>query len=668
MWYRPVFRETRVLVLAFATTVSALAADASGNEPKSQGAGLTIDEVAQAAAAIPVAAFFDHSAVSNVRVSPNGRKVAFLFPYEGKRALALYDRDTQEGRMILRGTNESFDACEWKGDEHLIVYADYHGSEEDDVLLTDLAGKKVVNLLERWRGKFDYHIPNFRGNFSILDSRPFDPERIAVRYGDGVYLLNVFNGSLKLCMHIADGLEENGMYHWLVDAEGKVQLYYRWNEGRVTLFRRDEATDGFKELTSWSFDGYDEANVIGPVQLSGDGKTAYVIVRTHHDRGALYAVDLSTGKWSEPLFVPPEGEISAVILSRDRNHLKGVSYEGARTHFHWFDAERGKLQSSIESAFPGVEVRAIDASADEQVWALRVFSDRAPGSYFLLDRKAGKIDLFKRELLKLDPQLMRPMEPFVFKARDGLELQGYLTRPWRAAKGPVPLVVHPHGGPFGIRDSWGFNPEVQFLASRGYAVVQVNYRGSGGYGAEFVRKGRYQWGRAMQDDLTDAVNWLVKAGVADPKRVAIFGASYGGYAALAGVTITPELYCCAVNYLGPADMAITFHRRGDDAFSPGDFYDYRDKWVGPNAEYRNATSPLRLIDRIRVPTLHAYGKNDPIIDEVHWKELKQKLTAAKKDFRFFIEKDQGHGFDAGEASIEFYTTLEAFFAQHLAPR
>jgi len=617
---------------------------------------LTIEKLVAESAAIPVAAFFDHSKVSSVRLSPDGQKIAFLFPYEGRRALAVFDRKGGEAHMILRATNESFDFCTWKGNEHIVAYADYHGKGRYEDLLTDLTGKKIVNLNERW------HVEG------ILDARGFDPERVVVEYEDGLYLLNVFTGSRHIVRKLPEG-QDFDEYAWQIDDEGRVRILFRWQNGRVSLHCGDgSSSNRFRELESWPFDGYTEVGPIGKAWLAGDGLTAYIEARKEHDRGALYAVSTVTGQWSAPLFVPPEGEIDSLIFSPDRNRLEGVRYEAERQHYYWFDQARATVQASLEAAFPGKEVMIVSQSADEQVLSVRVTSDRDPGSYFIVDRKTARIDLFKRELLQLDARLMRPMEPFTFKARDGLELHAYLTRPWSAANGPVPLVVHPHGGPFGIRDSWGFDRDVQFLASRGYAVVQVNYRGSGGYGADFIRKGRFQWGRAMQDDLTDAVHWLVHAGIADPKRVAIFGASYGGYAALAGVTFTPDLYCCGVNYVGPADLEITFHRRGSDAYLyGGDGYDFRDKWVGPTAAYRAQTSPIRYLDRIRVPTLHAYGENDPVIESAHWERLKRKLTETKKDFEFFIEKDQGHGFDTGEGSIKFYEKLDQFLARNLAP-
>jgi dipeptidyl aminopeptidase/acylaminoacyl peptidase len=259
------------------------------------------------------------------------------------------------------------------------------------------------------------------------------------------------------------------------------------------------------------------------------------------------------------------------------------------------------------------------------------------------------------------------MRPITYTARDGLELHGYLTLPAGAEGKPVPLIMHPHGGPFGVRDNWGYDPEVQFLASRGYAVLQVNYRGSGGYGREFVNKGRYQWGRAMQDDLTDGVKWAIAQGIADPKHIAIYGASYGGYATLAGITMTPELYCCAINYVGAADLTITFKNRGDDAFMTDRDFSYQKEWVGKTKEYLDETSPVNFVERIRVPSLHAYGRNDPRVKIDHWKRLEAQLKKYNKPYVAIVEENQGHGFRNEHASENFYGAMEKFLAENLTP-
>jgi dipeptidyl aminopeptidase/acylaminoacyl peptidase len=247
-------------------------------------------------------------------------------------------------------------------------------------------------------------------------------------------------------------------------------------------------------------------------------------------------------------------------------------------------------------------------------------------------------------------------------------IHGYLTVPPGATGRNLPLIIYPHGGPFGIRDSWIFDPDAQFLATRGYAVLQPNYRGSGGYGRAFINRGRQQWGRAMQDDLTDGVRWAIDRGIADPGRVAIFGASYGGYAALIGVMLTPELYACAVNYVGAADLELTFHQRGEDAWRAPDEFSYQREWVGPTKAYRDATSPLHFVDRIKVPTLHAYGAQDPRVKIDHWARLEPLLKKHGKEYQAIVEGRQGHGFRGEDESLTFHAALEAFLAQHLLNR
>lgn len=632
----------------------------------------------------PVNVFFDLPKVSRPRVSPDGTKIAFLLSHESRMALGVLDRKDNTARMILQGKDESLLGFFWKGNERLVFYADYQGNESAFVGSTDLSGKKIVRLVEtqgRWR-----YLGGSSGG--ILDELESDPDRIimngilrssAPRPGESSIVdlpwnLDAIVAKVNVRSRAITNIYTFGserIHSLLVDNAGTLRLRARMELGddRVDLIWEHRETDGkaWREIARHPWHGY--AENWEPISFAADNQTLYLLSREENDRGALHVFDTRTLRLGPALFTPPAGEIQRIILSRDRTKLLGVQFEAEKVQHHWFDGERAKLQQMLENSLPGMDVRVVSSSIDGQVHVVWAGSDREPGVYFVLDRKAGSMNTLER-VRNIDPAMMRPMQSVRFTARDGLELHGYLTLPKSAVGGRrVPLIIHPHGGPFGVRDSWGFNPEVQFLASRGYAVLQVNFRGSGGYGRAFLDKGRQQWGRAMQDDLSDAVQWAVSKGIADPKRVAIYGASYGGYAALAGVTLTPELYACAVNYVGVSDLELAFKWMGDDAFMTAkeQKFSYQQVWVGPDKAYRDPASPINFVERIRVPTLHAYGSNDPRVEIDHWSRLERLLKLHGKPYVGIKRRDQGHGFRDEQASLSFYSAMETFLAEHLAP-
>jgi dienelactone hydrolase len=651
---------------------------------------------AEAPPPIPLKDFFGLPNVRAPKLSPDGKKIAFLFPHEQRLALGLFDRETKESRMILRGEDESLWLFFWKGNDRIVFEADVAGNESFFIGATDLTGRNIRRLAESQRLE-----DNLTGTFGLLVSPlPADPDRImlaglaADNADDALYLggefsvarVNIRNKARSPLYDFkpSDRLAPLGNGLALVaDHAGALRIKGRLDGRQLVWEHRLDDGHEFREIARHPFHGYREQ--WQPLFFAKDNVTLYLISREEHDRGALYTLNTRTLQRSPALFVPPEGEIddplarepsAAVMLNDEGDKLLGVAYTSDRLHYRWFDAEREALQQKLEATFRGCEVRITSTADDGKVMLVHVTHDREPGAYFLLDQKAGSLTLFKR-VRDLDPARLRPMEQVTYRARDGLEIHALLTRP-AGAEPPspgsgaprgrrVPLIIHPHGGPFGIRDYWGFNNEVQFLASRGYAVLQPNYRGSGGYGRAFLDRGKQQWGRAMQDDLTDAVQWAVAQGLADPARVAIYGASYGGYAALAGVTLTPELYCCGVNYVGAADLDITFKNRGDDAWTRAGEFSYQTEWVGPTAEYRAATSPVNFVERIRVPTLHAYGEKDPRVKIDHWTRLEPQLRKFGKPYEVIEEKKQGHGFRDERASLKFYERLEKFFADYLAP-
>ena len=616
--------------------------------------------------------FFSLPQVRQPRVSPDGTKIAFLFPHEKKMALGVFDRATRESRMILRGADESIHHFFWKGNERIVFEADVAGNESFFIGSTDLAGKQVLRIAESQRLE-----NNLTGDFAgLIDPLPQDPDRIAVvgffagnidnaTFVGGAPIiarLNVRNRGLSTLLELRDS---DRHVSFVLDHRGALRLPSRL-EGKTLVWehRRDDG-EPFRRIAEHPFHGY--AETWTPQFFAADNTTLWVISRAEHDRGALYAVDTRTFTFGPPLFVPPEGEITDVIATPDHARLLGVRYESAREHHHWFDARRGALQAKLEQTFVGCDVRVSSRSDDETIALVWVGHDREPGVYYVLDQKAGSLTQFKR-VREIDPARLAPRRPISYAARDGVIVHGYLTVPRGQEGKPVPLVLHPHGGPFGVRDGWGYDTDAQFLASRGYAVLQPNYRGSGGYGREFINRGRHQWGRAMQDDLTDGVKWAIAQGIADPARVAIYGASYGGYASLIGVMLTPELYACGVNYVGASDLEITFKQRGEDAWRTSDEFSYQREWVGATRAYRDETSPINLVERIQVPTLHAYGAEDPRVKINHWSRLEPLLKKYGKNYQAIVEGQQGHGFRNEKESVSFYAALETFLAHNLRDR
>jgi dipeptidyl aminopeptidase/acylaminoacyl peptidase len=446
----------------------------------------------------------------------------------------------------------------------------------------------------------------------------------------------------------------------LFDREGQMRLA-GVVEGKEEVFKiRARNDQPWRPIKSFAL-----MNVRWAVQtLLADGHTAYVIDTTTEDRGVLRPLDLDTGNMGDVVFNPPAGAIKSLILSPGRERLLGVVYEDEKFHTHWIDDRWGKIGRTLQSQFPQHTVAVVSISQDEKRFIFLASSDRDPGSYFLADLRGEglRVQPITGARPAIKAAVMSPTEPVQFTARDGLTIHGYLTKPAGRVDAHTPLLVMPHGGPFGIRDSWVFNSEIQFLANRGYAVLQVNYRGSGGYGVAFEHAGYREWAGKMQDDLTDAVGWVLARGWADRARVGIMGASYGGYAALVGVTMTPELYQVGINYVGVSDLRlITRWDLGHDQFGRA-FYEQA---IGRDADFLAQHSPIEHVASIRVPTLHAYGKNDPRVEFSHWEALERALKKQGKTYEFVVEEAEGHGFEKEDASLAFYHAVETFLDRYM---
>ncbi len=640
---------------------------------------VTLATAEAAAPLLPIDTIFGTHFIHSGQLSPDGKKVAFLAPSGGTYSLAILDLETRKASVPVHTVGDSIQKFFWKGTDHLVFEGDIGGIEVPQVAVTDLEGKRVFSLLRAQTTKLSFSI--YSGN--VISRRVKDPEHIYAisyttdsNYGSEEHTpefnyeslepilikIDLHNGHRTMLCPATDGDHFASLDEFTVDHEGRVRTAVRTKGDYAELLYRDDTNGNWRTVrrfkargVSWTVLGY-----------TGDDHGVYINDHESSDTGALRVLDPSTDTLGPPLFTPEAGEIddAGLVFSPKDDRLLGLSYTTDKPHSHWFDPKFAGLQAKLDHSFPDHIARMTSISDDETRILVRTASDRDPGAYYLLDLTKGSLGLVSAVAPQINPANMAPVVPISFPARDGLEIHGYLTLPLGSAPGqPLPMILHPHGGPFGIRDDWGFDPEVQFLANRGYAVLQVNFRGSGGYGDKFLHAGYHEWGGKMQDDLTDAVKWAIAKGYADPGRVAIFGASYGGYATLAGLVYTPELYKCGINYVGVSDLVeLTRRKYQDEDASLLSFYRQA---INDSSQELYNRSPVNFVERIRVPLLNAYGENDGRVDVAQWTELKSQLDKFHKNYAFMLAKGEGHGFSHSEDAVAFYSKVEAFLKENL---
>jgi dipeptidyl aminopeptidase/acylaminoacyl peptidase len=625
--------------------------------------GLAASYAAQPPAVLPVATFFKKANIAQLTFSPDGKRMACLIPYERRMNLAVIDLDKKSKALLTNFKDNDVGSVLWASNDRLIFTKDTDGQEWSSVFAINRDGKDGVMLAsgagEAGTGREANQ--QFRG---LLARLPHDPKHILVlgnltaAQGPDVCRMNLQTGRMTL------EVENPGwVRRWVLDRDRRVRLGVAQEGQTVTVLLRNLEKGTWETLQTRQTDqpGW------SPLGFDGDNRTLFVASNVGRKTTAVYRYDIQTRTLGALVFGDDVYDAENIIYDEARHKVVAVAYQADRERFHWLDAEAEALQKKLDASLPDTVNVQRHAAPDGSRRLIFSSSDRDPGVYYLFDQAAKKLDELAVVKPGIDPERMAAMKPVTFQARDGVTLHGYLTLPVGREAKKLPLILHPHGGPFGIRDQWSFNPEVQFYANRGYAVLQVKYRGSGGYGDPFERLGWKKWGLEMQDDLSDGVKWAIAQGIADPDRVVIAGASYGGYATMAGLVFTPELYCAGINYVGVVDIDELVPRGESTSPERAYWYATRIGDVGNAADRKRIhdTSPVHFADRIRAPLLMAYGKNDPRVRISQGFDIQAALKKAGKPFEMIIQEDEGHGFRKEELSIAFFTRVDAFLKTHV---
>tara|TARA_B100000674_G_scaffold116748_1_gene88001 strand:- start:8694 stop:10574 length:1881 start_codon:yes stop_codon:yes gene_type:complete len=602
---------------------------------------------------IPLKDFFRNPEMSSFSLSPDGKHISYMKPWEeGNRMMNVYVRpiDSNDEIRITDASKRSLYGYFWINDNRIAYVQDKGGDENIHIYAVDIDGKNNIDLTP---------FENIQAR--ITDDLEDDPNFMLVALNKrnpqihDVYRLNVNNGDM-------DMIAENpgNISGWGTDHDGKLRIATTSDGVNTSLLYRENEDDDFKSILTTNF-----KESVSPLFFTFDNKELYVSSNRGRDKSAIFKFDLETAKEGELIFEHDEVDVYGLMSSKKRKVITGVSYTTDKRQIHFFDKWRENLQSTLESQLKGVEVAISGLSKDETKAIVVTYSDRSRGTYYYYDIENDNLT----KLADLSPWLneddMAFMKPIKYKSRDGLTIPGYLTLPLDYKKGEkLPVVINPHGGPW-ARDNWGFNPEIQFLANRGYAVLQMNFRGSVGYGREFWEISFKQWGKTMQDDITDGVNWLIEEGIADPARIAIYGASYGGYATLAGLTFTPDIYACGVDYVGVSNI-FTLLETLPPYWELGRQMMY--EMIGnpeTEKELLEAASPLFHIDKIKAPLLVAQGANDPRVKQAESDQIVDALKAKGIDVPYILKDDEGHGFYNEENQFDFYQEMEKFLDKHL---
>ncbi len=600
---------------------------------------------------IPLRDFFKNPQESAHKISPDGKYLSYLAPHERRMNVFVKSIGGKDPAIRVTGeTARDIAGYSWKGNRILYV-KDFGGDENFHVVSVNLKGDDLKDLT-----------PGEKVRASVVDGLIDNDQYVILSHNRrdakvfDVFRTHVITGEEKLIAQ-----NPGNITSWLTDHDGKLRVAGTSDGVNTTLLFREKEEDEFKPILTTNF-----KEAVNPLLFTFDNKKLYVASNRGRDKSGIFVFNPTTAKEEKLIFDRPDVDVDELDFSHKRKVLTLASFVTWKGERKFLDKETESMFKLVQAKLPGYEVAFTSSNKAEDKFIVASYSDKTRGKRYVFDQATGKLEFIADISPWIPESELADMKPIKYTSRDGLTINGYLTLPKGVAARNLPVVINPHGGPW-ARDRWDYNSEVQFLANRGYAVLQMNFRGSTGYGRKFWESSFKQWGKTMQDDITDGVQWLIKEGIADPKKIAIYGGSYGGYATLAGLTFTPDLYAAGVSYVGPSSLFTLMESL------PPYWESYRAMFYEmagnptTEADLVRAASPLYSVDQIKAPLFIAQGAKDPRVKQA---ESDQMVAALKKrgvNVEYMVKENEGHGFRNEENKFDFYEAMEKFLGRYLKP-
>lgn len=592
---------------------------------------------------ISTADFFKNPDQTNIQLSPCGHYITYLKPVNKRMNIFL---ENMVDSSSIQLTNSEYDITSylWTSNSKILYVVDETGAEKYKLYSISLVDTTITNIS-----------PKDSASVYIIDPlhKIEDELIVGVNQRDpkvfDVYRLNLKNNQYKL-------LAENpgNITKWLTDNNGKLRVALKTDGVNTGLLYRNNENEPFKLIEKSNF-----RETFVPVMFDFDNNHLFVKTNRNRDKVALIKYNPNERQEVETVFENSEVDLDNAIISTKKEKILGVTYTTYKKQYKFFDKERAEIQSYLESKLGDYQTVIVSSNDNENKYLVKTYSDKSLGSYYYFDVETSDLRKLADESPWLKEDQLSSMKPITYKSRDGLTIHGYLTLPKGYEAEDLPVIVYPHGGPW-IRNYWGFDPVVQLFANRGYAVLQMNYRGSVGYGKAFWEKGFKEWGRNIQYDIADGVDWLVRQGIADPEKVGIFGYSFGGYSALMNVSIYPDKYKFAVSLSGVVDLTQLINSI-PPFWAP--FQEMFFEMVGnPSTDSLMIASysPTEIAENVKNPIFIAQGKNDNRVKATDVNKYVAKLKSNGVYVEYFFMDDEGHAIIKEENRIEFYKEAEDF--------